>query len=194
MIPNPKVIFLFLWLLQCGGGNVDVLQKPPIQVALLKEEISIPCKVVFPYMPKYTKFSISYYWINSLLQKTFIYSRVENIAIPSGEENKTAALSYDHRIMPLENTSSTGTYYCEVKWNDIKKMGKGVFVLIRECAPRLLEAALCHRNSRLCVLFVWKLCCVYSPLTPRSVRFQHTQSEITRLKTERQQLAAQLLS
>ncbi|KAM3674711.1 NFAT activation molecule 1 isoform 1-T1 [Ammospiza maritima maritima] len=132
MIPNPKVIFLFLWLLQCGGGNVDVLQKPPIQVALLKEEISIPCKVVFPYMPKYTKFSISYYWINSLLQKTFIYSRVENIAIPSGEENKTAALSYDHRIMPFENTSSTGTYYCEVKWNDIKKMGKGVFVLIRD--------------------------------------------------------------
>ncbi|NXF22520.1 NFAM1 protein, partial [Rhodinocichla rosea] len=81
---------------------------------------------------KYTKFSISYYWINSLDQKTFIYSRVENIAIPSGEENKTAALSYDHRIMPLENTSSTGTYYCEVKWNDLQKMGKGVFVLIRD--------------------------------------------------------------
>ncbi|XP_054131237.1 LOW QUALITY PROTEIN: NFAT activation molecule 1 [Melozone crissalis] len=132
MIPNPKVIFLFLWLLQCAGGNVDVLQKPPIQVALLKEEISIPCEVVFPYMPKYTKFSISYYWINSLDQKTFICSRVENIVIPSGKENKTAALSYDHKIMPLENTSSTGTYYCEVQWNDIKKMGKGVFVLIRD--------------------------------------------------------------
>ncbi|NXV65165.1 NFAM1 protein, partial [Molothrus ater] len=81
---------------------------------------------------KYTKFSISYYWINSLDQKTFIYSRVENVAIPSGEENKTAALSYDHRIMPLENTSSTGTYYCEVKWNGIQKIGKGVFVLIRD--------------------------------------------------------------
>ncbi|KAL9853819.1 NFAT activation molecule 1 isoform 2-T5 [Geothlypis trichas] len=132
MIPNLKVIFLFLWLLQCGGGNVDVQQKPPIQVALLKEEISIPCKVIFPYMPKYTKFSVSYYWINSLDQKTFISSWVENVVIPSGEENKTAALSYDHRVMPLENTSSTGTYYCEVKWNDIQKMGKGVFVLIRD--------------------------------------------------------------
>ncbi|NXC14624.1 NFAM1 protein, partial [Corythaeola cristata] len=80
---------------------------------------------------KYTKFSIFYYWINSLGQKSFIYSRSENIAIPSGKENKTATISYDHRIMQLENTSSTGTYYCEVKWNDIQKMGKGVFVLAR---------------------------------------------------------------
>ncbi|XP_068047555.1 NFAT activation molecule 1 isoform X3 [Anomalospiza imberbis] len=132
MIPNLKVIFLFLWLLQYGGGNVDVQQKPPIQVALLEEGISIPCKVIFPYMPKYTKFSISYYWINSLDQKTSIYSRLENVVIPSGEENKTAALSYDYRIKPLENTSSTGTYYCKVIWNDIEKMGKGVFVLIRD--------------------------------------------------------------
>ncbi|KAM6137310.1 NFAT activation molecule 1 [Pterocles gutturalis] len=127
-----KVLFLFLWLLQCGGGNVDVQQKPPIQVALLKEGISIPCKVIFPYMPKYTIFSISYYWINSLGQKTSIYSTSENIAIPSGKENKTATISYNHRITPLENSSSTGTYYCEVKWNDIQKMGNGVFVLARD--------------------------------------------------------------
>ncbi|NXA08033.1 NFAM1 protein, partial [Sapayoa aenigma] len=80
---------------------------------------------------KYTKFSIFYYWINSLGQKTSIYNRSENIAIPSGEENKTATISYDHRIMPLRTTSSTGTYYCEVKWDDIQKMGKGVFVLAR---------------------------------------------------------------
>ncbi|NXT11011.1 NFAM1 protein, partial [Prunella fulvescens] len=80
---------------------------------------------------KYTKFSICYYWINLLGQKTSIYNRSENVAIPSGKENKTAALSYDYRIMPLENTSSTGTYYCKVKWNDIQKTGKGVFVLIR---------------------------------------------------------------
>ncbi|RMC03361.1 hypothetical protein DUI87_20557 [Hirundo rustica rustica] len=112
-------------------GNVDVQQKPPIQVTLLKEGTSIPCKVIFPYMPKYTKFSICYYRINSLDQKTSIHSRLENVAIPSGEENKTAALSYDYRIMSLENTSSTGTYYCKVKWNDIQKMGKGVFVLVR---------------------------------------------------------------
>ncbi|XP_023804158.1 NFAT activation molecule 1 isoform X1 [Cyanistes caeruleus] len=132
MIPNLKIIFLFVWLLQCGGGNVDVQQKPPIQVALLKEGTSIPCKVIFPYMPKYTKFSICYYRINSLDQKTSISTRLENVAIPSGEENKTAALSYDHKIMPLENTSSTGTYYCMVKWNDIQKMGKGVFILVRD--------------------------------------------------------------
>ncbi|NXW70435.1 NFAM1 protein, partial [Hirundo rustica] len=81
---------------------------------------------------KYTKFSICYYRINSLDQKTSIHSRLENVAIPSGEENKTAALSYDYRIMSLENTSSTGTYYCKVKWNDIQKMGKGVFVLVRD--------------------------------------------------------------
>ncbi|NXB32618.1 NFAM1 protein, partial [Eulacestoma nigropectus] len=81
---------------------------------------------------KYTKFSVSYYWINSLDQKTSICSRLENVAIPSGKENKTAALSYDYRIMPLENTSSTGTYYCKVKWNDIQKVGKGVFVLARD--------------------------------------------------------------
>ncbi|XP_074681486.1 NFAT activation molecule 1 [Strix aluco] len=128
---NLKIIFLFLWLLQCEGGNVDVQQKPPIQVALLKEGVSIPCKVIFPYMPKYTKFSIFYYWINSLGQRTPIYSRSENVDIPSGSENKTATVSYDHSIIPLENTSYTGTYYCEVKWNDIQKMGKGVFVLAR---------------------------------------------------------------
>ncbi|NXF37814.1 NFAM1 protein, partial [Nyctibius bracteatus] len=80
---------------------------------------------------KYTEFSVFYYWINSLGQKTSIYTRLENIAIPSGEENKTATISYDHRIMPPEDTSSTGTYYCEVKWNDIQKTGKGVFVLAR---------------------------------------------------------------
>ncbi|KAM9293811.1 NFAT activation molecule 1 isoform 2-T2 [Morus bassanus] len=131
MASNLKVIFLFLWLLQRGGGNVDVQQKPPIQVALLKEGISIPCKVVFPYMPKYTKFSIFYYWINSLGQKTSIYSRSENVDIPSGKENETATISYDHSIMPPVNTTSTGTYYCKVKWNSIEKMGKGVFVLAR---------------------------------------------------------------
>ncbi|NWU73587.1 NFAM1 protein, partial [Pterocles burchelli] len=81
---------------------------------------------------KYTIFSVSYYWINSLGQKTSIYSTSENIAIPSGKENKTATISYNHRIMPLENSSSTGTYYCEVKWNDIQKMGNGVFVLARD--------------------------------------------------------------
>ncbi|XP_032545033.1 NFAT activation molecule 1 isoform X1 [Chiroxiphia lanceolata] len=131
MASNLKVIFLFLWLLRCGGENVDVQQKPPIQVALLKEEISIPCKVIFPYMPKYTKFLIYYYWINSLGRKTSIYNRSENLPIPSGEGNKTAAISFDHRTVPLEKTSSTGTYYCEVKWNDIQKVGKGVFVLAR---------------------------------------------------------------
>ncbi|XP_075347777.1 NFAT activation molecule 1 [Mycteria americana] len=131
MASNLKVIFLFLWLLQCGGGNVDVQQTPPIQVALLKEGISIPCTVIFPYMPQYTEFSIFYYWINSLGQKTSIYSRSENVDIPSGKENKSAIIPYNHRIMPLEHTSSTGTYYCEVKWNNIQKMGKGVFVLAR---------------------------------------------------------------
>ncbi|XP_067998698.1 NFAT activation molecule 1 [Melanerpes formicivorus] len=130
MASNLKVIFLFIWLLHCGGGTVDVEQKPPIQVALLKEGISIPCEVIFPYMPKYTKFSIFYYWINSLGQTTSIHNRSENVPIPSGKENKTATLSYNHRIMPLESTSS-GTYYCKVKWNDIQKMGKGVFVLAR---------------------------------------------------------------
>lgn len=82
-------------------------------------------------MPKYTRFSISYYWINSLDQKTSIHNGLENVDIPPGKENKTAALSYDYRITLLEDTSSTGTYYCEVKWNDIQKTGKGVFVLAR---------------------------------------------------------------
>ncbi|NXP55952.1 NFAM1 protein, partial [Heliornis fulica] len=80
---------------------------------------------------KYTNFSISYYWINSVGQKTTIYSRLRNVIIPSGQENKTAMLSYDHIITPLENTFSTGTYYCQVKWNDIQLTGKGVFVLAR---------------------------------------------------------------
>nr|XP_009500764.1 PREDICTED: NFAT activation molecule 1 [Phalacrocorax carbo] len=131
MASNLKVIFLFLWLLQCGGENVDVQQKPPIQVALLKEGISIPCTIIFPYMPKYTKFSIFYYWINLLDQKTSIYNRSEDVTIPSGKENKTATLSYDHIIVPLVNTFSTGTYYCKVKWNGFEKMGMGVFVLAR---------------------------------------------------------------
>ncbi|NXU43515.1 NFAM1 protein, partial [Drymodes brunneopygia] len=80
---------------------------------------------------KYTRFSVSYYWINSLDQKTSIHNRSENVDIPPGKENKTATLPYDYSIMPLESTSSTGTYYCEVKWNDIQKKGKGVFVLAR---------------------------------------------------------------
>ncbi|NWY49447.1 NFAM1 protein, partial [Chionis minor] len=80
---------------------------------------------------KYTKFSISYYWINSLGQKTSIYHRSEHVNIPPGKENQSAASSYDHRIMLLENTYSTGTYYCAVEWNDIQIMGKGVFVLVR---------------------------------------------------------------
>ncbi|NXK55051.1 NFAM1 protein, partial [Chauna torquata] len=80
---------------------------------------------------KYTSFSIFYYWINSLGQKTSIYNKKENVHIPPGQENKTTAISYNHKTMPLESTSSTGTYYCEVQWNDIRKMGKGVFVLVR---------------------------------------------------------------
>ncbi|KFQ55534.1 NFAT activation molecule 1, partial [Nestor notabilis] len=80
---------------------------------------------------KYTTFSIFYYWINSLGQKTSIYSKLESVTIPPGEEHKTATVSYKHIIRPLENTSSTGTYYCNVKWNDTQKMGNGVFVLAR---------------------------------------------------------------
>ncbi|NWR49205.1 NFAM1 protein, partial [Regulus satrapa] len=81
---------------------------------------------------KYASFSIYYYRKDSLDQKTPIYNKLVKLPIPPGEENKTAALSYNYRIMPLENTSSTGTYYCEVKWNDIQKMGRGVFVLVRD--------------------------------------------------------------
>ncbi|NXV18836.1 NFAM1 protein, partial [Cepphus grylle] len=81
---------------------------------------------------KYTKFSISYYWINSLGQKTSIYHRLENVPIPPGKENKTATIPYDYTITSLANTSSTGTYYCDVKWDDIQIMGKGVFVLARD--------------------------------------------------------------
>ncbi|XP_056338137.1 NFAT activation molecule 1 [Oenanthe melanoleuca] len=132
MIPNLKVIFLFLWSLQCGEGNVDVQQKPPIQVTLLKEGISIPCEVIFPYMLKYTTFSICYYWINSLDQETSIFSSSKAVVIPPGQENKTATLPYNYTIATLGNTFSTGTYYCKVKWNDIEKMGKGVFVLVRD--------------------------------------------------------------
>ncbi|NWR54002.1 NFAM1 protein, partial [Bucorvus abyssinicus] len=79
---------------------------------------------------KYTKFSIFYFWINSLGQNIPICNKSENVPIPSGKENTTARVSFDYRI-PLEDTSSTGTYYCKVKWNDIQKLGKGVFVLAR---------------------------------------------------------------
>lgn len=122
------------WLLTIiilTGGSVDVQQKPPIQVTLLKEGISIPCEVKFRYMPKYTKFSIYYYRINSLDQKTSIYNSSKNVDIPPGQQNSTATLSYSYRIAPLENTASTGTYYCEVKWSDSQKKGNGVFVLVR---------------------------------------------------------------
>ncbi|NXA54356.1 NFAM1 protein, partial [Nothocercus julius] len=78
---------------------------------------------------KYTKFSIFYYWINSVGKKTFIDRKLLEIPIPPGEENQTTTRSYSHKTMPLESTSFTGTYYCEVKWNDIAKMGAGVFVL-----------------------------------------------------------------
>nr|XP_009663586.1 PREDICTED: NFAT activation molecule 1 isoform X2 [Struthio camelus australis] len=132
MASNVKVIFLFLWSLQYGEGQVNVQQRPPIQVALLKEEVSIPCKVTFPYMMKYTKFSIFYYWINPVGKKTFISSKSMEIHIPPGEENRTTTQSYNLKLKPLESTSFTGTYYCEVKWNDIVKMGRGVFVLARD--------------------------------------------------------------
>ncbi|NXU47486.1 NFAM1 protein, partial [Turnix velox] len=81
---------------------------------------------------KYTEFSISYYWINSLGQKVSIYHRSEYVPIPSGKENKTATRSYDHVITSLENTFSTGTYYCDVEWKDKRLMGNGVFVLARD--------------------------------------------------------------
>ncbi|KFP83135.1 NFAT activation molecule 1, partial [Acanthisitta chloris] len=80
---------------------------------------------------KYTKFLISYYWINSLGQETSICNISKHIDIPSGQENKTATRSYIHRLEPLESTSATGTYYCKVKWDDIQKRGNGVFVLAR---------------------------------------------------------------
>ncbi|NXN21111.1 NFAM1 protein, partial [Nycticryphes semicollaris] len=78
---------------------------------------------------KYTKFLISYYWIDALGHKTSIHHRLENAVIPSGKENQTATISYDHTITSLQSTFSTGTYYCDVKWHDIEIMGKGVFVL-----------------------------------------------------------------
>uniref|UniRef100_A0A669Q8T9 NFAM1 Ig-like domain-containing protein n=1 Tax=Phasianus colchicus TaxID=9054 RepID=A0A669Q8T9_PHACC len=128
---NLKVIFLFLRLLHYGGGDVSVQQKPLIQVALLKEKVSIPCEVIFPYNLKYTTFTIFYYWINAWDQEVSIYNKKEQVDIPPGKENKTAIKSYNYKTMPLESTSSTGTYYCKVQWNDIQIKGKGVFVLVR---------------------------------------------------------------
>ncbi|NWI71957.1 NFAM1 protein, partial [Todus mexicanus] len=80
---------------------------------------------------KHVKISISYYWINSLNQKKNIYGRLEDVPIPYGKENKTVTIPYNHQIKPLESTSSTGTYYCEVEVNGIHKTGNGVFVLAR---------------------------------------------------------------
>ncbi|XP_071891663.1 NFAT activation molecule 1 isoform X2 [Anas platyrhynchos] len=131
MASNLKVIFLFLWSLLCEGGDVDVQQNPLIQVALLKEEVSIPCEVTFLYTLKYTRFSISYYWFNSLGQRTSIYNRDEHVQIPPGKENTSITKSYNHKTMPLESHSS-GTYYCEVRWGEILKMGNGVYILVRE--------------------------------------------------------------
>ncbi|NXR27585.1 NFAM1 protein, partial [Cinclus mexicanus] len=81
---------------------------------------------------KYTTFSICYYRINSPDQKTSLHSRLENVTIPPGGENKTVSLFYNYTIAPFENIFSTGTYYCKVKWIDIQKVGKGVFVLVRD--------------------------------------------------------------
>ncbi|XP_010303237.2 NFAT activation molecule 1 [Balearica regulorum gibbericeps] len=195
MASNLKVIFLFLWSLQCGGQNVDVQQKPPIHVALLKEGISIPCKVIFPYLPKYTKFSVFYYWIDSLGQKTSISRKLENVIIPSGKENTTATLSYDYRIMPLENTFSTGTYYCKVEWNDIQQTGKGVFVLARGTGYIetsygwgvliTLTALLATLSITATALFLWKR----KVLCPR-----RNQLNILRQKVETQPPSANLSS
>ncbi|NWZ21244.1 NFAM1 protein, partial [Asarcornis scutulata] len=80
---------------------------------------------------KYTKFSILYYWLNSSGQRTSIYNREENVQIPPGKENTTITISYNHKTMPLASHSS-GTYYCEVRWSDIQKMGNGVYILVRE--------------------------------------------------------------
>ncbi|OXB70052.1 UNVERIFIED_CONTAM: hypothetical protein H355_012609, partial [Colinus virginianus] len=112
-------------------GDVSVQQKPLIQVALLKEKVSIPCEVIFPYTLKYTRFTVFYYWINAWDQEVSIYNKKEQVDIPPGEENKTAIKSYSHKTKPLESTSSTGTYYCKVQWDDIQIKGKGVFVLVR---------------------------------------------------------------
>uniref|UniRef100_A0A8V0Y8B4 NFAM1 Ig-like domain-containing protein n=1 Tax=Gallus gallus TaxID=9031 RepID=A0A8V0Y8B4_CHICK len=128
---NLKVIFLFLWLLHYGGGDLSVQQKPVIQVALLKEKVSIPCEVTFLYTMKYTRFTIFYYWINAQDQEVSIYNKKEQVDIPPGKENKTAIRSYSHETKPLESTSSTGTYYCKVEWDGIQIKGKGVFVLVR---------------------------------------------------------------
>uniref|UniRef100_A0A8C9EPU3 NFAM1 Ig-like domain-containing protein n=1 Tax=Pavo cristatus TaxID=9049 RepID=A0A8C9EPU3_PAVCR len=128
---NLEVIFLFLWLLHYGGGDVSIQQKPLIQVALLKEKVSIPCEVIFPYTLKYTRFTIFYYWINAQDQEVSIYNKKEQVDIPPGKENMTAIKSYSHETKPLESTSSTGTYYCKVQWDGIQIKGKGVFVLVR---------------------------------------------------------------
>uniref|UniRef100_A0A8C2Y9R3 NFAM1 Ig-like domain-containing protein n=1 Tax=Coturnix japonica TaxID=93934 RepID=A0A8C2Y9R3_COTJA len=97
----------------------------------LTRAISIPCEVVFPYTPKYTRFTIFYYWINALDQEVSIYSKKQEVDIPPGKENMTAIISYDYETKPLESISSTGTYYCKVQWDDIQIKGKGVFVLVR---------------------------------------------------------------
>lgn len=119
-----------LTIITLAGGDVKVQQNPLIQVALLKEEVSIPCEVTFLYTLKYTKFSIFYYWFNSSGQRTSIYNREENVQIPPGKENTSITKSYNHKTMPLESHSS-GTYYCEVQWSDIQKMGNGVYILVR---------------------------------------------------------------
>lgn len=120
-----------LTIITLTGGDLSVQQKPVIQVALLKEKVSIPCEVTFLYTMKYTRFTIFYYWINAQDQEVSIYNKKEQVDIPPGKENKTAIRSYSHETKPLESTSSTGTYYCKVEWDGIQIKGKGVFVLVR---------------------------------------------------------------
>ncbi|NWQ94117.1 NFAM1 protein, partial [Burhinus bistriatus] len=147
---------------------------------------------------KYTKFSISYYWINSLGQKTSIHNKLENIDIPSGKENQTATKFYDYRIVPLEDTSSTGMYYCDVKWNDIQIMGKGVFVLARGTGYLetsygwevlvTLTALLAVLSITATALLLWKrkaMSCPQQVLCPR-----RNQVNILRQKVETQPSSA----
>uniref|UniRef100_A0A6J0T4Y0 NFAT activation molecule 1 n=1 Tax=Pogona vitticeps TaxID=103695 RepID=A0A6J0T4Y0_9SAUR len=124
---------LLLWTFQCKAGSLNVQDESLIRIGFGNEPIITNCTATMACKPEYADFEIYYYRIDQEGNKITVQHKLYTQQIPSGcNVNRTWTKNYRLRIEPIDHTSVTGTYYCEVKWKSSTVRGNGTFILFRD--------------------------------------------------------------
>ncbi|XP_074127965.1 NFAT activation molecule 1 isoform X2 [Sminthopsis crassicaudata] len=127
-------LILLPWTLQVGGNKILRQLGDPIQVVLAPFEpfgLKLTCEFTYSYTQALKNYTFSYHYID--LKGKQSPSFLVRCDRAPGIENVTQTDKCPFTLKNLHNASATGTYYCQVKWqNSYRIKANGVFILVRD--------------------------------------------------------------